>query len=266
MDDKSKYVEDIILEPFNKISETVIFKRLVFEGEILGVLTVQSYEKDIYDRRHTAIIDLITPYLAIAVNNSIKSHNLEKEIKEREKAEEKLKEKNDILREISNTDSLTTLHNRHYLNKIMDNLFGIENIKGKNINLIMVDIDFFKEYNDTYGHIAGDEAISKIGRKIKEICEKNCIDAFRYGGDEFLIIDYDYSLNELRALGEKVNREVENLKINNLKSPISDYITVSIGITQVELENECNQDKLIKKVDNALYESKRIGKNKVTFL
>ena len=75
-----------------------------------------------------------------------------------------------------------------------------------------------------------------------------------------------YSLNELRALGEKVNREVENLKINNLKSPISDYITVSIGITQVELENECNQDKLIKKVDNALYESKRIGKNKVTFL
>jgi len=148
----------------------------------------------------------------------------------------------------------------------MDNLFEMENIKGKNINLIMVDIDFFKEYNDTYGHIAGDEAISKIGSKIKEICEKSGMDAFRYGGDEFLIIDCDYSLNELKALGEKVNREVENLKINNLKSPISDYITVSIGITQVELENECNQDKLIKKVDNALYESKRIGKNKVTFL
>ncbi|MDW7668088.1 MAG: GGDEF domain-containing protein [Bacillota bacterium] len=266
MKDKSKYVDELTIELFNRISETVIFKRLIFEDEILGVLTVQSYEKDIYDNRHIAIIDLITPYLAIAVNNSIKSNNLFKEIKEREKTEIKLKETNYILRNISNTDNLSGLYNRHYLNKLMDGIFYEKEFEGDIINLIMIDIDFFKEYNDNYGHVEGDKVIKQIGCKIKEICEEYKIDAFRYGGDEFLVTDYNLSIDDLENIGKRINTDIEKLKIKNSKSPISDYITVSVGITQVELEKSCNQNKLIKKVDNALYESKRVGRNRVIFI
>ena len=266
VNERSKYVDEIDVEPFNRISETLIMKRLVFEGELLGVLTVQSYKKDIYDSRHISIIDLITPYIAIAINNSIKSQDLIKEIKQRKKAEIKLKETNDILRRVSNTDNLTGLYNRHFLNKIMDDYFNENHIEGKKINLIMVDIDFFKEFNDTYGHIEGDRAIKKIGLKIKEICSNNTVNAFRYGGDEFLIIDYNLSKDDLRIIGKKINRRIEKLKIKNLKSPLSDYITVSVGITQVDVKIGCNQNKVIEKVDNALYESKRIGRNKVIFI
>lgn len=266
MDEKSKYVDEIVVKPFNRISETVIMKRLIFEGEVLGVLTVQSYKKDIYDSRHISIIDLITPYLAIAINNSIKSTNLLNEIKKRQQVENKLKSTNKILRSQSNTDNLTGLYNRHYLNKKMDNFFRQKNLSEKHINLIMVDIDFFKEYNDTYGHVQGDKAIKKIGNKIQEISLKYRVNAFRYGGDEFLIIDHDLNKKSLDELGKELNIEIENLKIENDKSPISDYITVSVGITQVNLEKSCNQNKLIKKVDNALYESKRVGRNNIIFI
>ncbi len=270
MDDKSKFVDEIVdgitIEPFDRISETVVFKRLVFEDKILGILTVQSYKRDIYDSRHIAIIDLITPYLAIAVNNSIKSNKLIKEIKEREKTEVKLKEINDILRNISNTDNLTSLYNRHYLNKIMDGIFYKKDFEERIINLIMIDIDFFKEYNDTYGHVEGDKVIKQIGLKIKDICDDYNIDAFRYGGDEFLVIDFNLDKDSLRNLGKRINTDIKNLKIRNSKSPISHYVTISVGITQVKLEKSYNQNKLIKKVDNALYESKRVGRNRVVFI
>ena len=266
IDEKSKYVDEIVVEPFNRISETVIMKRLIFEGEVIGVLTVQSYKKDIYDNRHTSIIDLITPYLAIAINNSIKSTNLVKEINERQKTEIKLKKVNKILRNQSNSDNLTGLYNRHYLNKKMDNLFIQNDIKSKLINLIMVDIDFFKEYNDTYGHVQGDKAIKSIGSKIQEISRRYEVRAYRYGGDEFLITDHKLNKQDLKKLGNEINEEIEKLKLENQKSPLSEYITVSVGITRVKLEKSCNQNKLIKKVDNALYESKRIGRNKVIFI
>ncbi|MFO7888155.1 MAG: diguanylate cyclase [Eubacteriales bacterium] len=264
--EKSKYIDKVIMEPANKVAETIIMKKLVFEDEILGVITIQSYEKNAYDGKDTAIIDLITPYLAIAVNNSIKSLNLVKEIKERKNTEDKLKETNNILRSLSNTDNLTGLNNRHYLNKIMDNCFKRENIYEKSINLVMIDLDFFKEYNDTYGHVEGDEVIRKVGSKIKEICNYYNIDAFRYGGDEFLIFDYRLDKRGLEKLGKKINIEIEELRIKNSKSPISDYVTASVGLTQVSIKENCNQNKLLKKVDDALYESKRIGRNKVVMI
>src|SRR6056297_8678 len=266
IEDKSKYIDEIIMEPANKVAETIIIKRLVFEDEILGVITIQSYEKNAYDSKDTSIIDLIIPYLAIAVNNSIKSLNLVKEIRERKNTEEKLKETNSILRNISNTDNLTGLNNRHYLNKIMDNFFKREDIYEKKINLIMIDLDFFKEYNDNYGHVEGDEVIRRVGSKIKEICNSYKIEAFRYGGDEFLIVDHYLDKKGLEKLGKKINIEVEKLKIKNGKSPISHYITASVGLSQVNVKESSNQNKLLKKVDDALYESKRIGRNKVVMI
>jgi len=177
-----------------------------------------------------------------------------------------LKKVNKILRNQSNSDNLTGLYNRHYLNKKMDNLFIQNDIKSKLINLIMVDIDFFKEYNDTYGHVQGDKAIKSIGSKIQEISRRYEVRAYRYGGDEFLITDHKLNKQDLKKLGNEINEEIEKLKLENQKSPLSEYITVSVGITRVKLEKSCNQNKLIKKVDNALYESKRIGRNKVIFI
>ena len=155
----------------------------------------------------------------------------------------------------AHTDSLTSLWNYGYFQYKLDEELVKSSSDKSALSIMMIDVDNFKQFNDTYGHIQGDNALKQISENIKENCRK--IDILcRYGGDEFSLILPSNSKKEAVLLGERIRKSMEKKEILNYK------FTVSIGISYF---NNHSPDKLtlIKEADEALYEAKAKGKNKV---
>ncbi|MCR8744897.1 GGDEF domain-containing protein [Romboutsia lituseburensis] len=162
-----------------------------------------------------------------------------------------------------NTDMLSGLLNRRFLNEYLECEDAKLGIETSNLYAFMIDIDFFKKYNDKYGHIKGDEVIDKIGKIIKNICVKDDNIAIRYGGEEFLIllrnIDYEDSIKAAKLLLQQVNE----LNIKHEDSPFNTTVSISIGIAS---NNYCNDYyNLIDNADKALYISKSEGGNQYRY-
>ena len=134
------------------------------------------------------------------------------------------------------------------------------------LSLIMLDIDHFKNYNDTYGHLEGDKCIQMITSRLKDIIEREPDIAARYGGEEFIAILPETDENGARLLGEKIRKEVENLNIPHETSETSRHVTVSVGVVTVYPKDFKSPDQVLKLVDDALYEAKAKGRNQVVFL
>jgi len=164
---------------------------------------------------------------------------------------------------LSITDELTKLYNRRHFNKKIEEEIELAKNENLNISFIILDIDFFKKYNDTYGHILGDETLKEIAKVLIEF--SNDIDqfAFRLGGEEFGFIVTNKEKAEVFALAEKIRQTIEQLHIEHIKSEISEHITVSIGLTTKKAVELKDSNELYRLADEALYASKRNGKNQV---
>ena len=125
----------------------------------------------------------------------------------------------------------------------------------------MCDIDFFKLYNDTYGHQAGDNCLSQVAEALASGLKRPGDFIARYGGEEFAIILPETSLHGAESLAEKMLKHVEELRIEHLSSSVGKYVTVSIGVTNNETLSSSNE--IIAHADKALYLAKKEGKNKV---
>ncbi len=160
-----------------------------------------------------------------------------------------------IIENISETDKLTQLYNRIKLDKSLENEFNRFKRNNSIFSLILVDIDFFKSVNDTFGHQVGDKVLIQISKILKENCRK--IDILgRWGGEEFLIICINTDIFGAFTLAEKLRKSVENYEFDIVK-----HKTVSLGVSQI-LSND-DIESLIRRVDNNLYEAKRNGRNKI---
>lgn len=162
-----------------------------------------------------------------------------------------------------NTDVLSGLLNRRFLNEHLECEDAKLDIKSGDLYAFMIDIDFFKKYNDRYGHIEGDKVIDKIGKIIKNTCIKDNNIAIRYGGEEFLIllknIDYEECIKTAKSLLQQVNE----LNIKHEDSPFNTTVSISIGIASNE---DCKDYyNLINNADKALYISKSEGGNKYSY-
>ena len=124
---------------------------------------------------------------------------------------------------------------------------------------VMIDVDFFKEFNDTYGHQSGDLILQKIGNVLFEEAGRNGIVFYRYGGEEFIGIGTCSQIN-VPSVCESVRMQIESLNIRFEESPFS-KVTVSIGYA-INENNRFNQDELIRMTDSALYHAKRAGRNR----
>lgn len=164
------------------------------------------------------------------------------------------------LKEEASKDYLTGLFNVRTFNKMYIKLVDEYKEKDKNISFIMLDIDYFKKVNDTYGHNAGDEILIQIGEILRECSEESYI-LSRMGGEEFSIILIDYDKNMCFNIAEKIRTTVENSKFN-LPSGENLNITVSLGIASYPEEVK-NIGQLITRADSALYKAKNSGRNKV---
>ncbi len=174
----------------------------------------------------------------------------------------KLDDANIALEKMTRVDGLTTLYNRRYFNE----LFPIKiNDSSRNENLLvfaMIDVDFFKSYNDAYGHQAGDDVLKLISVEFKKVMKRANDYAFRLGGEEFGLLFEVKERQQAINIVENILERVENLKIIHSHSAVSQYITVSIGLYIAQEKEQSQDDSRYKLCDNALYKAKNTGRNK----
>ena len=180
------------------------------------------------------------------------------------KKDNKLQLLNKKYKHQSITDSMTGLFNRGYFDAIFDNIPSISNSNRWKTAFIMFDIDYFKQYNDTYGHDLGDETLKKVAQVLKNYFNKEYEYVFRLGGEEFGAILFDIDEEILEQCLEEVKKEVNNLKIEHSTSEVEKFVTLSMGAIIYKAGDNLSPNRLYKKADENLYNSKKNGRNQYT--
>lgn len=163
-------------------------------------------------------------------------------------------------------DPLTELLNRRGGNAMLAQAVS-EQMPGTNVGVIMFDIDYFKRYNDTFGHDAGDACLRMVGQTIRETFMERTQIMIRHGGEEFAVILFDTNEAELREWAETLRRAVYEKRLEAPTKEVAEYVTVSIGVALKKLSDENQRyEELLTEADFALYEAKRAGRNRVAYL
>ena len=187
---------------------------------------------------------------------------LMREMNARKEAEAKLNAANEKLESLIITDPLTGLFNRRHLNNTFKTMLRKAMRDKTSLSYFLIDIDFFKSINDHYGHLTGDHALEQLGSCLIKVCKRPGDIAFRVGGEEFAILTTNKNEADAYQFAEIVRTAVENLKIPNIDSEVSDYMTVSIGGVHKLPHTEDNQDVFARIADKRLYQAKTSGRNK----
>jgi diguanylate cyclase (GGDEF)-like protein len=174
-------------------------------------------------------------------------------------ANEALLEKNKQLEELSITDSLTGLYNRSHLMGMLAGEVARSRRHNRAFTLLIMDIDHFKNFNDTYGHLAGDEALRRTGLLLKESI-RSCDYAARYGGEEFILILPETGAEAGVEMAERIRNQIAEREMGSDGNPLK--VTVSVGVASFPRDGE-DSHSLMKRADAALYEAKRKGRNRV---
>lgn len=179
-----------------------------------------------------------------------------------EKLSKKLHQANKKLENASYTDSLTGLHNRRYFNYIYDRELKRAKRERNYITFMMIDIDFFKQYNDTYGHIAGDHTLKIVAKVIKSCFKRPSDFVFRLGGEEFgvLLIGVD-ELGSAR-LAKELTKTVKEQAIEHKASKVAEVVTASVGVVSCIADEMLDGEALIQKADEMLYKAKDGGRDR----
>nr|3I5C_A Chain A, Fusion of General control protein GCN4 and WSPR response regulator protein [Saccharomyces cerevisiae]3I5C_B Chain B, Fusion of General control protein GCN4 and WSPR response regulator protein [Saccharomyces cerevisiae] len=168
------------------------------------------------------------------------------------------------LKKLVNSDGLTGLSNRRHFDEYLEMEWRRSLREQSQLSLLMIDVDYFKSYNDTFGHVAGDEALRQVAGAIREGCSRSSDLAARYGGEEFAMVLPGTSPGGARLLAEKVRRTVESLQISHDQPRPGSHLTVSIGVsTLVPGGGGQTFRVLIEMADQALYQAKNNGRNQV---
>lgn len=166
------------------------------------------------------------------------------------------------LRMASMEDALTKLANRRWFNTTMDREIRRARRTGDPLSLLMIDVDFFKQYNDRYGHIKGDACLKKIGAALRDTFRRAEDLPCRYGGEEFAVILPGVAAEDALALAERLRRKVERLLMPHDASSVAPVVTISAGIA-TEQKTSYTMDQIIDRADQALYKAKSDGRNRV---
>ena len=217
-----------------------------FHGETLGDFHIESATADVFTPANVIAFELFANQVAGAINLARVKRDLED-------ANEHLSGAIETLHRMSNTDALTETANRRHF----DDTLTLEWRRGIRsampVSLVMVDIDFFKPFNDTHGHQAGDELLRKVAQTLQSRLHRAGDLVARYGGEEFAILLSGVDREHAREIAERARADVEAL----------DVITISAGVATMTPSRDESPDALVRTADGALYEAKRAGRNRV---
>ncbi|NLY42557.1 MAG: diguanylate cyclase [Clostridiaceae bacterium] len=187
------------------------------------------------------------------------------DINERKEMELLLEESNRQLKELSNKDSLTGIANRRCFDATLEHEYSRFRRSNSKLSIILLDIDNFKEYNDCYGHVMGDDCLRQIGR-VLTCCINRSVDlTARYGGEEFACILPDTDIHTAVKIAEDIRQKIQELKIEHKKSSVLEYVTASFGVTTVRYSPESSLEEIIAMADKLLYKAKVSGRNRIEY-
>ena len=188
------------------------------------------------------------------------------DISDYKKTLKELDEKNFVLSELSITDALTRVHNRRYFEEIFEKKLNLLNRHQQPFALMIIDIDFFKDYNDAFGHHLGDIALQQIAKTVVASFSRPNDYVFRLGGEEFGVIFHFNEIDKVAELVHDLIKNVEELKIESGLATVSPYVTISAGLGVIKSikDEDLTGEHIYTKVDRLLYHSKEKGRNQLT--
>lgn len=174
-----------------------------------------------------------------------------------------LKLKSDWLEELSMYDGLTHIPNRRYFDEVYEKKYKETMRDKKTLAVLMLDVDYFKLYNDHYGHGKGDQCLIKIAGALRMTLKRPSDMVARYGGEEFVLLLQDIDIEGATKVAESLVEAVGELGILHEYSSVCDHVTVSVGLGFKEKESSVSKEELIKCADDALYLAKERGRNRI---
>ena len=165
---------------------------------------------------------------------------------------------------LSQNDELTKISNRRNFDEMMDTYYEQSRQDETPLSILFIDVDFFKKYNDFYGHQKGDDVISSIAKSIKNAIRHMDFVA-RYGGEEFVVLLPETDAHGAYAVASNIYRAIERLEIPHEMSEVSPFVTISLGITVFKGEVDLSKVELLGIADQALYRAKKLGRNQIYY-
>lgn len=178
------------------------------------------------------------------------------------KSQQELMQANFALQRLTNVDGLTGLSNRRYFDEYFETEWRQAARDRQPLSLLIIDIDHFKQFNDTYGHLAGDEVLRKVAQAVQAAFRRPKDLVVRLGGEEFVVVLPATPLGHLAMLAQRAVEAVEALDLAHSSSPVSGRVTISVGGAGCQPDREDRRLALMEAADKALYEAKRLGRNR----
>lgn len=194
-----------------------------------------------------------------------RTRDLEKSNAKIEQQKLELEETNRALKKLTLKDPLTGIWNRRKYDQTIEMEWSRCLRYKRPIALILLDIDYFKEFNDSYGHMAGDECLIEIGKMLDNSLSRSSDMVARYGGEEFIVLLPESGIDEAIKVADMLRLKVESMNIPHKKSLVSNSVTVSIGVTSMVPDINSSYEDLFKAADRALYKAKNSGRNHSLF-
>ena len=260
----STYKKEYDTHNIGHSSSSVIAIPLMSRDSIIGAITVQSSHKDAYNEYHYNMLKTLASHITIAIKNSQESQKLSLEIQERIKTQNKLEILNEKLSHMSYMDALTNIPNRRSFVDYFKRELSRSKRDKSTIALLIIDIDFFKEYNDNYGHVEGDKCLFLVASLLKKALKREIDFVARYGGDEFVAVMTNIDYDGAYLLAEEMTANIKEHAIEHTYSPIEDIISITIGGYSLVPDDE-SMEQIIHNADNALYAAKDKGRNQICF-
>ena len=186
-----------------------------------------------------------------------------KDITERKYAENTLKEANERLERLSTSNGLTGVANRRCFDQTLQREWTRLQRTKDHLSLIMCDVDFFKLYNDAYGHQGGDDCLKSVAQALQDNARRGGDCVARYGGEEFAVIMPATEEKNAVYVADKIRQAVEKMAMAHSKSSVAPHVTLSLGVATVVPDDPETPESLIKRADEALYRAKSSGRNRV---
>lgn len=213
-------------------------------------LTSRTSSMDEVDGLEAGGIDYITkPINPVILRARIRNH-LE------------LKKSRDALERLARIDGLTGMSNRRTFDEMLQREWKRQARTGQPLSIIMIDVDHFKQYNDTYGHGAGDTCLRRVSQAAEGSLQRPADIVARYGGEEFVALLPDTTLEGAMAVAESIRAAISSLEIEHIESKAAPYVTVSLGVACMVPELDKDPGQLLEAADAQLYAAKSEGRNR----
>ncbi|HEX7152586.1 MAG TPA: diguanylate cyclase [Thermoanaerobaculia bacterium] len=264
---QTQFVADVSSDPeYVDVNPSVVAELAVpirFRDEVLGVLNVESRSAELFTPANLLAFEAFADQIAGAINLFKLRAALEEKNQALEQANAHLAHAIETLQEISAQDGLTGVANRRHFDSLLTSEWRRGARAQTPLSLMLIDIDYFKAYNDASGHQAGDDVLRRVATALRDALQRAADVVARYGGEEFVVLLPDTNAEQVVRLAESLREKIAALGIVHPAAP-QQRITISVGVTTTVPERDPSlAEAFVRRADVALYEAKRSGRNRV---